>query len=245
MRKSLFKQTPINGRLLAGILGAILMHGGLWYSNFFVTSHPQYEVVVSPSVLEVALVKPAPKKEKAPERPPENVEVPLPVEKPEEVIEPEVIQPEPQLEEPEESEEPVEEPQKPEEEPKPVEEIQEDLEPIKDVEIPEDEQQDEQPEEINIKRGVLTEAVPLTYHNQPPRYPRKARQRGWEGRVTLRVDVQENGRVGRLSIIQSSGYGILDDAAVKAVRRWQFEPAFRFGRTVRSEIEIPVVFRLR
>ena len=61
----------------------------------------------------------------------------------------------------------------------------------------------------------------------------------------LMVEVLENGRAGEISIENSSGYELLDDAAIKGVRRWRFVPARKGSRAVRARVRIPVEFNLR
>ncbi len=80
--------------------------------------------------------------------------------------------------------------------------------------------------------------------NPSPEYPRKARRRGLEGRVILRVVVDPAGKPARVEVSEGSGHGLLDRAAVRAVRRWRFTPARRNGRAVGGEVLVPVVFRL-
>jgi protein TonB len=77
-----------------------------------------------------------------------------------------------------------------------------------------------------------------------PVYPRQARREGWEGRVTLFVSVGPDGRAHALSVRQSSGHAVLDDAAVEAVRRWRFSPARRAGIPVAGQVIVPILFRL-
>lgn len=81
--------------------------------------------------------------------------------------------------------------------------------------------------------------------NPQPRYPRAARRRGLEGRVILRVFVEADGRVRSVDVIHSSTHAMLDEAAIEALRRWQFDPARRSGMAVASWVDIPVAFRLR
>ncbi len=78
----------------------------------------------------------------------------------------------------------------------------------------------------------------------PPSYPRLARRRGWQGVVRLRVRVSPDGRVLDASVEQSSGYRVLDRAALEAVRGWRFRPAVRGGEPVASEVVVPVRFSL-
>lgn len=81
--------------------------------------------------------------------------------------------------------------------------------------------------------------------NPRPRYPLSARRRGIEGRVVLRVFVGADGHVQSIDILHSSHHAVLDDAAVRALRRWRFEPARQAGLPVAGRVDIPVAFRLR
>ncbi|MCB9871556.1 MAG: energy transducer TonB [Planctomycetes bacterium] len=74
--------------------------------------------------------------------------------------------------------------------------------------------------------------------NPPPDYPRRARRERLEGTVTLLVTVAAAGNVIRCEVAISSGHELLDEAAARAVRRWQFDG----GPGV---VRIPVTFRLR
>jgi periplasmic protein TonB len=80
--------------------------------------------------------------------------------------------------------------------------------------------------------------------NLAPSYPESARRRGEQGRVMLRVTVSTEGSPMDVSVAGSSGYPILDDAAVNAVRRWRFTPATQAGRPLVATAEVPVVFHL-
>lgn len=80
--------------------------------------------------------------------------------------------------------------------------------------------------------------------NEPPAYPTVARRRGYSGTVELRVEVLADGTAGRIELLKSSGYGVLDEAAMTSVRRWRFRPASRGGVSEPSWIDVPVIFRL-
>ena len=80
--------------------------------------------------------------------------------------------------------------------------------------------------------------------NQPPRYPRRARRDGLEGRVVLSARVSAAGRIVSLEVVRSSGHEILDRAAFRAVNRWTVRPARQGSRPVPSEVRIPILFRL-
>jgi len=81
--------------------------------------------------------------------------------------------------------------------------------------------------------------------NPRPMYPEIARQRGQEGQVALLVNVDSHGNPAQVSIEASSGYSLLDQEAVTAIRRWKFQPASRNGEAVPGTVRVPVTFRLR
>lgn len=93
--------------------------------------------------------------------------------------------------------------------------------------------------------GRLVEAKPLYRRNPPPQYPRLARRRGYEGRVVLEVLVDRSGKVAELRVFESSGHEILDNAAVKSVRSWQFAPARRGSEPVDMWVRVPVRFDIQ
>jgi protein TonB len=90
----------------------------------------------------------------------------------------------------------------------------------------------------------LIEAMPNYRNNPLPDYPYIARQRHWQGVVWLLVDVSSKGLVDDVDLQSSSGYRVLDRAASRAVKRWEFTPATRAGLPVDSQVRIPVRFSL-
>jgi protein TonB len=93
--------------------------------------------------------------------------------------------------------------------------------------------------------AVISEAMPLTDQNSPPIYPRLAKERGWQGLVLLQVQVSSEGRVQALWVEASSGYDLLDQAALAAVRQWHFQPAQQDGRALAGRVRVPIAFELR
>ena len=91
----------------------------------------------------------------------------------------------------------------------------------------------------------IKEAIPLYRENPPPRYPRIARRRGYEGTVVLEVLVNPEGKVADCRIIRSCGYSVLDKAAMKAIRHWLFEPGMRGDRNVEMWVKVPIKFQLK
>jgi periplasmic protein TonB len=93
-------------------------------------------------------------------------------------------------------------------------------------------------------RGAQTEAKALDDINPAPQYPTIARRRGWEGTVYLRVYVEEDGLASHIAIEHSSGYQVLDQAALSTVGNWKFSPAHSGGLMFSSWVTIPVQFSL-
>lgn len=82
-------------------------------------------------------------------------------------------------------------------------------------------------------------------NNPAPVYPRTALRLGQEGTVILNLLVRADGSVDEVKVKTSSGYARLDEAAVKAVRRWRYLAASQGGRSIDFWYEQPVVFSLR
>jgi TonB family protein len=87
-------------------------------------------------------------------------------------------------------------------------------------------------------------AYPLYKENAPPVYPEIARVRGYEGIVLVFAEILPDGRVGKIKIRKSSGYAILDQSAIKAVKPWKFEPAKKSGSPFTAWVELPIKFVL-
>ncbi len=77
-----------------------------------------------------------------------------------------------------------------------------------------------------------------------PDYPRGARQRGEEGDVVIELHLSARGRVERVSIVTSSGFPELDDAALRAIKSARFTPAKRGDASVPSTARMTLTFRL-
>jgi len=94
-------------------------------------------------------------------------------------------------------------------------------------------------------RHAVVDAQPKYKENPSPLYPKIARRRGYEGRTVLRVEVLESGSVGQLEIASSSGFEVLDNAALQSVKGWRFFPGKRNGTKIRQWVMVPVRFSLR
>jgi protein TonB len=80
----------------------------------------------------------------------------------------------------------------------------------------------------------------------PPPYPGAALRRKLTGTVKLRIHVDAAGLPLEVSVEESSGHELLDQAAVKTVRtRWRFVPALRDGVPIEAWALVPIEFVLQ
>ncbi|PPD55458.1 MAG: hypothetical protein CTY10_06925 [Methylotenera sp.] len=85
----------------------------------------------------------------------------------------------------------------------------------------------------------------VSYLNNPaPDYPATSRRLGEEGRVLMRVLVSADGAAEDVQIEKSSGSDRLDEAAMKAVKRWRFIPAKKNNQALSAYVIVPVKFSL-
>lgn len=81
--------------------------------------------------------------------------------------------------------------------------------------------------------------------NPPPVYPEVAMERGWEGKVLMKVHVLANGKPDSVSVIKSSGKDVLDDEAVRTVKQWSFVPAMRGTTPIDGWVTVPISFNMQ
>ncbi len=78
------------------------------------------------------------------------------------------------------------------------------------------------------------------------RYPVQAMERGWQGRVEIRVVIGADGMIKRTLVKTSSSYQILDDQALDMVKRGK--PLTQIPSALRGRefsVDIPVIFELQ
>jgi len=78
-----------------------------------------------------------------------------------------------------------------------------------------------------------------------PEYPRRAIRLGVEGSVRLEFDVDTDGSVLDPYVVESSPAGVFDRAAIKAVRKFLYEPPSYNGTSVKvNNVQIDLTFKL-
>lgn len=71
-------------------------------------------------------------------------------------------------------------------------------------------------------------------------YPAAARRKGWKGTVTISFIIGEDGLVGHIRVVESSGYGILDAHAIRTIKNCQPFPR----PPAKAELIIPITYRI-
>ena len=94
-------------------------------------------------------------------------------------------------------------------------------------------------------RQARVDAPPRPMRAIKPEYPKGARQRGEQGDVVIELTVNSKGGVDKASVVTSSGYSELDEAALRAVRSAKFTPAKSGRESVASTARLTLTFKLR
>jgi protein TonB len=81
-------------------------------------------------------------------------------------------------------------------------------------------------------------------NNPPPPYPPVSKRMGEQGRVMVRVCVDEKGIPQKSELQKSSGFERLDSTAVATTMRWRYKPGTRGGIPEALCALIPIDFRL-
>lgn len=101
------------------------------------------------------------------------------------------------------------------------------------------------PESLKIGKTPKTvqyEIPPRVLKKVPMEYPMYFKDKKFKGVVILEVEILKNGKVGQINVTKSfsPGPGHLDEAALKAVKQWEFSPALTNGKPVACWLEIPI-----
>jgi protein TonB len=88
-----------------------------------------------------------------------------------------------------------------------------------------------------------TASEPKLISSSRPVYPQVAKQASIEGDVNIAVDIDARGNV--VGAKASAGPMYLRQAAVDAVKKWQYKPAYLNGKPTATHISITIQFRLK
>ena len=101
----------------------------------------------------------------------------------------------------------------------------------------------------NVQQGVIESKFgdrgsPAFIHQEIPVYPILARRLGKEGRVILKLLIDENGKLRNIEVVEAAGFGFTE-AAIEAVKKSTYAPGYRNGEGVLSKALLPVRFHLQ
>jgi TonB family protein len=94
------------------------------------------------------------------------------------------------------------------------------------------------------EEAEIEQPTPL-YGEVPIDYPLHMWDQDKEGETILRVRVTDVGGVDSVEVLQSSGFGSFDSAAVAGAHVLRFTPARRGGERIAVWAEVPVYFSKR
>ena len=105
-----------------------------------------------------------------------------------------------------------------------------------------------EPSPAQMPQGPITLSSELSVacpELNAPAYPPLSRRLGEEGKLVLRVELDEGGHVNIARVVTSSGFKRLDEAAMVAVKTWRCNPPQRNGQPVRAIALQPFNFVLQ
>ena len=86
-------------------------------------------------------------------------------------------------------------------------------------------------------------SAPVLLSAPAPEYSEEARTAKVTGEVIVHLQVEEDGSVSHVYVVQGLGSG-LDEKAVEAVQQYKFKPALETGKTVAVEMKVKVNFQV-
>lgn len=73
-------------------------------------------------------------------------------------------------------------------------------------------------------------------------YPRLAQRKNWQGKVTLAFIVNTSGKISHIKITHSSGFSVLDNAALTAMSKIKYLTSISLNKEI--NIQLPVIYKL-
>ncbi|HET7608387.1 MAG TPA: energy transducer TonB [Gammaproteobacteria bacterium] len=96
---------------------------------------------------------------------------------------------------------------------------------------------------MTMTAGSDRDVIPLVRVN--PEYPQRALQRGLEGWVQVQFTITATGTVKDPVVVDAMPKNVFDDAALKAIARWRYNPKVENGTAVeRVGVQTRILFQL-
>lgn len=94
-------------------------------------------------------------------------------------------------------------------------------------------------------KGLRPAIPPQRLYAPEPTYPESLRQKNVSGNVRVQITVDTSGSVSGVSILASSGYDAMDQAAVAAAWQYRYSPAYNeYGEAVSFTKRVNMAFQL-
>ncbi len=101
-------------------------------------------------------------------------------------------------------------------------------------------------QELNYDKPTTAVIQNVEYlFKKDPKYPPLSKRLREEGTVVIKVLIDEKGYPEEIKVRSSSGYPMLDESALKAVKKWVFKPHVVGSKAEKAWAEIPVMFVLK
>jgi protein TonB len=101
------------------------------------------------------------------------------------------------------------------------------------------------PAPVAVSDAPVRVTNPALAGNCPTKYPERARRRNQEGTVILRFMISTDGKPFDITVVESSGHELLDEAAREILGGCKFMPQMRGNRAVTAIADQPIPFRLK
>lgn len=86
--------------------------------------------------------------------------------------------------------------------------------------------------DLSVAAPYSGEKMAMPLHRVQPRYPAKALRLGREGYVILSFDINEEGRVANIQVIEAKPKRLFEREARRALKRWKYKPMLVNGEAV-------------
>jgi periplasmic protein TonB len=77
---------------------------------------------------------------------------------------------------------------------------------------------------VAVPTAMAADGALVAKKRVAPVYPRGAERRKIEGHVVVTYSVDTEGKVSNVAVAEAVPEGVFDDAALKAVSKWKYEP---------------------
>lgn len=96
----------------------------------------------------------------------------------------------------------------------------------------------------SVRGEETADTLPQPKVKSPFIYPKGAKSKGVTGYVLLSVQVEVDGTIDKIEVIESSPAGVFDDSAITGIKNWRFSPGLYQGKPVKVWVKQKIRFSL-